>query len=139
MLSDTATPMSLVMALGGSEDLKIKDILQNVVMDNKFDLKVRRRAIQIFANGFTGSQKLMNLVAGKKIPSELDTTAERILLNSRRADIKQKAMAFYHKGEINQSLQPVVILSKRTGNASTGKTTFTGIGSVCHQVNKINK
>ncbi len=135
MLSDTATAMSLVMALGGSEDPKIKDILQNVVMDNKFDLGVRQRAILIFANGFTGSERLMNLVAEKKIPSELDTTAERILLNSRRADIKQKAMAFYHKGETNQSLQPVAILSKLTGNASTGKITFTGTCSVCHQVN----
>jgi len=135
MLSDTATAMSLVMALGGSEDPKIKDILQNVVMDNKFDLGVRQRAIQIFANGFTGSERLMNLVTAKKIPSELDTTAQRMLLSSRRADIKQKAMAFYHKGETNQSLQPVASLSKLTGNASTGKTMFIGNCSVCHQVN----
>ena len=135
MLADTATAMALVTALGGSEDPKIKDILQGVVMDNKFDFAVRQQAMQIFANGFTGSERLMNLVMAKKVPAELDTTAERILLRSRRADIKQKAMAFYHKGETNQSLQPVETLSKLTGNAANGKAMFNGTCSVCHQVN----
>jgi putative membrane-bound dehydrogenase-like protein len=135
MLSDTATAMSLIMALGGSEDPKIKDILQSVMMDNRFDLPVRQRAIFIFANGFTGAERLMNLVIAKKVPSILDTTAERILLRSRRADIKQKAMAFYHKEEGSQSLQPVASLIKLTGNAESGKAAFNGTCSVCHQVN----
>ncbi|MEO5999212.1 MAG: PVC-type heme-binding CxxCH protein [Chitinophagaceae bacterium] len=135
MLSDTATAMSLIMAMSGSEDPKIKDILQSVMMDNRFDLPVRQRATFIFANGFTGAERLMNLVIAKKVPSILDTTAERILLRSRRADIKQKAMAFYHKEEGSQSLQSVASLIKLTGNAETGKAAFNGTCSVCHQVN----
>ena len=135
MLSDTATAISLIMALGGSEDPKIKDILQSVMMDNRFDLRVRQRATSIFANGFTGAERLMNLVIAKKVPAILDTTAERILLRSRRADIKQKAMAFYHKEEGSQSLQAVASLVKLNGNAEAGKAAFNGTCSVCHQVN----
>lgn len=135
MLSDTATVISLIMALGGSEDPKIKDILQSVMMDNRFDLRVRQRATSIFANGFTGAERLMNLVIAKKVPAILDTTAERILLRSRRADIKQKAMAFYHKEEGSQSLQAVASLVKLNGNAEAGKAAFNGTCSVCHQVN----
>ncbi|MEJ7768203.1 MAG: PVC-type heme-binding CxxCH protein, partial [Chitinophagaceae bacterium] len=135
MLSDTATAMSLISSLFGAEDPKIKNVLQSIIMDGKFDFKVRQRATQTFANGFTGAERLMNLVTEKKLPKELDTTAERILLKSRRADIKQKAMAFYNQGQSDQSLQPVANLIKLTGNTTSGKAMFTGTCSVCHQVN----
>lgn len=133
--SDTATAMNLIGALGGSEDPKIKDLLQSVLVDKKLDLKVRRRAMRIFSNGYTGQERLMDLVSSHKIPDDLDTTAENILLKARRSDIKQKAMAFYHKGENNTALAPMEVLVKLKGNAGNGKTMFTNVCSSCHQVN----
>lgn len=133
--SDTATAMNLIGALSGSEDPKVKDLLQSVVLDKKLDLKVRQKAMRIFSNGYTGQERLMNLVSSKKLPGDLDTTAENILLKARRSDIKQKAMAFYNKRENNTALAPVEVLIKLKGNISNGKSMFTSVCSSCHQVN----
>lgn len=133
--SDTASAMMLINALGGAEDPAIKDILQAVMMQKYLHLKVRQRALQNFSNGFTGQERLMNLATAKKLPSDLDTTAERILLKARRSDIKQKAMVFYHKEESGPRLQPMETLVKLTGNPTNGKEFFTGVCATCHQVN----
>ena len=91
--------MILLTSLGRVNDRKAKDLLQSVLMDKKLDLAVREKATHAFANGYDGQEKLMNLVSSKKLPQELDTTAEKILLKAWRSDINKRAMAFYHKGE----------------------------------------
>src|SRR5690606_26513196 len=96
---------------------------------------VREKATHSFGNGYSGQEKLMNLVSSKKLPKDLDTTAESILLNAGRDDIKQKAMAFYHKDEGNTNLPPVATLVKIKGNAGNGQLFFSNTCSSCHQVN----
>ncbi len=133
--SDTATAMNLVGALGGSEDTKVKDMLQSVIMDKSLDLKVRQKATEMFGNGYTGQDRLMTLVSSKKLPAEMDTTAQKLLLKAWRSDVKLKAMAFYNKGEGNTTLAPLGTLVKLKGNPGNGKSLFTNICASCHQVN----
>ena len=133
--ADTATAMTLINSLGRVNDIKVKDLLQSVLMDQKLNLKVREKATHSFGNGYSGQEKLMNLVSSKKLPKDLDTTAESILLNAGRDDIKQKAMAFYHKDEGNTNLPPVATLVKIKGNAGNGQLVFSNTCSSCHQVN----
>ncbi|MEO5998750.1 MAG: PVC-type heme-binding CxxCH protein [Chitinophagaceae bacterium] len=133
---DTATAMSLVMALGGDENDKTKDLLQSVLLDKNLDLNIRKRAIQGFYRGYKGQERLMDLVLSKKLPADLDTSAEKLLLRSYRQEIKQKAMAYYNKGGTSQqNLQAVGELVKVKGNGQEGKALFSGTCSVCHQVN----
>jgi putative heme-binding domain-containing protein len=133
--ADTARAMTLINSLGRVNDTKVKDLLQSVLMDQKLNLKVREKATHSLSNGYRGQEKLMNLVSAKKLPKDLDTTAENILLNAGRNDIKQKAMAFYHKGESNTNLPPVGTLVKIKGNAVNGQLVFSNTCSSCHQVN----
>lgn len=134
--SDTATASTLVAALGGDENDKTKDLLQAVMMDKSLDLLIRKRATQNFSRGYKAQERLMNLVLTKKLPADLDTTAEKLLLRANRPEIKSKAMAHYNKGGTdNQKLQPIADLIKLTGNATEGKVLFNGTCSVCHQVN----
>ncbi len=132
---DTATAMTLVSALGGSEDPKVKDMLQTVVMDKNLNLKVRQKATQMFGNGYSGQESLMTLVSSKKLPAELRTTAQKVLLKAWRSDIQSQAMAFYNQGAGNASLQPVTTLIKLNGNSENGKKMFTNVCAACHQVN----
>jgi putative heme-binding domain-containing protein len=133
--ADTATAMTLISSLGRVNDTKAKDLLHSVLIDRGLNLKVREKATHSFGNGYNGQERLMNLVSSKKLPKDLDTTAENILLNARRNDIKQKAMAFYHKGESNTNLPPVASLVKMKGNAVNGQPVFSNTCSSCHQVN----
>ncbi|MEO9003480.1 MAG: c-type cytochrome, partial [Ginsengibacter sp.] len=134
--SDTSSAMILLTSLGRINDSKVKDLLQAVLMDKNLDLKVREKATGSFGNGYDGQEKLMNLVSSKKLPRELDTTAENILLKVRRNDIKQRAMAFYHKGEsTNTNLPPIASLVKIKGDVSNGQLVFSNTCSSCHQVN----
>ncbi len=134
--SDTATAMSLVGALGRSEEPKVKDMLQSVLMDKSLNLKVRQKATEMFGNGYTGQDRLMTLVSSEKLPSEMDTTAQKVLLKAWRSDVKLKAMAFYNKGgESNTTLAPLGNLVKLKGNAGNGKSIFTNVCASCHQVN----
>lgn len=133
--TDTASAMMLITALGGAEDPKIKDLLQAVMMQKDLELRVRQKAMQNFSNGYTGQERLMALAITKKLPADLDTTAEMILLKARRSDIKQKAQIFYHKEETGPRLEPMETLVKLTGNPANGKGLFTGVCATCHQVN----
>ncbi|WP_018614207.1 PVC-type heme-binding CxxCH protein [Segetibacter koreensis] len=132
---DTATAMTLVGALGGSEDPKVKDMLQSVLMDKSINLKVRQKATQMFGNGYTGQEKLMTLVSSKKLPVELKSTAQKVLLKAWRSDIQSQAKAFFNQGAGNTSFQPVATLIKLNGNSDNGKKMFTNVCSSCHQVN----
>ncbi|ETK10580.1 hypothetical protein T231_04130 [Tannerella sp. oral taxon BU063 isolate Cell 6/7/9] len=127
--------MTLVGALGGSEDTKVKDFLQSLLADKSLNLKIRQKATEMYGNGYSGQDKLMTLVAAKKLPAELDTTAQKALLKAWRSDVKLKAMAFYNKGQSNTTLAPVGTLVRLTGNAGNGETIFTNVCSSCHRVN----
>ncbi len=134
--SDTASAMALVNALGSNEDAPVKDLLQSVLLNEKLHLKVRQRATQMFYNGWSGQERLMALVSNKKLPADLDTTAEKLLLRAWRQDIKQQAMALYNKGAgTRQDLGTVASLVSLTGNPESGKAVFNGTCTVCHQVN----
>jgi putative membrane-bound dehydrogenase-like protein len=134
--SDTASAMILLTSLGRVNDEKAKTLLQSVLMDKKLDLAVRQKATGAFANGYQGQEKLMNLVSSKKLPQELDTTAEKILLKAWRSDINRRAIAFYHKGENdNNNLAPVATLVKMNGDKVHGQLVFSNTCMSCHQVN----
>jgi len=132
---DTATALRLVSALGGSEDPKVKDMLQSLLMDKTVNIKVRQKATQMYGNGYTGQEKLMNLVSSKKLPAELRSSAEKSLLKAWRSDIQSQAKAFFNQGAGKSSLQPVGALIKLNGQPYSGKQMFTNVCSSCHQVN----
>jgi putative membrane-bound dehydrogenase-like protein len=132
---DTATAIRLVSALGGSEDTKVKDLLQSLLMNKSLNLKVRQKATEMFGNGYTGQEKLMTLVSSKKLPAELKSSAEKTLLKAWRSDIQAQAKAFFNQGAGKTSLQPVATLIKLSGNPENGKKMFTNICASCHQVN----
>ena len=133
--SDTATAMILVRAMGGIENDQAKDILLSVVKDKALDLKLRQKATQMYGNGWDGQDKLMTLVSSGKLPADMDSTAQKLLLKAWRSDVNQKAVAFYNKGEKKSELAPVADLVKLNGNAVNGKIIFSNTCSSCHQVN----
>jgi putative heme-binding domain-containing protein len=134
--ADTATAMKIITAMGNDEDAKTKDLLQSVLLDKKLDLSVREKATQMFYTGWNGQDRLMTMVMQKKLPSELDTTAERLLLKAWRQDVKQKATAFYNKGQGTQEkLAPVASLVALKGNHGQGQEVFNITCNICHQVN----
>lgn len=134
--ADTATAMAMVTALGSDENEKTKDILQTVLLDKSLELPLRKRATQNFFRGYKGQERLMNLVLNKKLPADLDTTAEKMLVRAYRQEIKQQALVHYKKdGSTQPNLQPVGELVKLTGKSQDGKAIFNGTCNVCHQVN----
>lgn len=134
--TDTATAMSLLTALGNDESPGIKALLKSVLLDKSLDITVRNRATRMFSNGYNGQELLMTLVSEKKLPQELDTMAESLLLKAWRQDIKQRAMEFYNKGNGSLTALPAVAdLVKLTGSANGGKAVFNSTCTVCHQVN----
>ena len=132
---DTATAMTLIGALGGSEDPKVKDMLRTILMDKTLNLKVRQRATEMYGNGYTGQESLMTLASSKKLPAELRKTAEKVLLKAWRSDIQSQAKAFFNQGAGNASLLPVGSLIKLNGNSDNGKKMFANVCAACHQVN----
>lgn len=132
---DTAAAMILVNALGNDEDNKAKSLLQSLLMDKTLPLKVRKKATEMFGNGYAGQEKLMTLVSSKKLPAALSTTAQTCLLKAWRSDIRSQAMAFYNKGQSNKALQSVAALIKLSGNMDNGKNMFINTCAACHQVN----
>ncbi len=131
---DTASAMILIGSMG-EDSRNTKDLLQALVRDKSLDLQVRRKATQMLSSGWNGQQRLLTLVMENKLPPDLDTMAERILMRAWRQDIKKKVMAYYNKGNTTESLAPVTQLVSLTGNPGNGKAVFNSTCASCHQVN----
>jgi len=133
---DTATARTIIGLLQRNDSKSSKDILQGLVLDGKYDLGLRGLATMALGRGQSGQERLMALIDAGKLPHELDTAAEHVLLHSYRKEIREKAEAYFNVGkENNASLPPISQLVAMKGDAQKGAQVFANYCSTCHVAN----
>jgi putative membrane-bound dehydrogenase-like protein len=134
--ADGQVAQGMVLAIGNYENKQVKELLQQVMLDAKRPLAVRQLALQKFGAGFSGEDRLVELVKDKKVPAELEETAANVLLRAWRPEIKEVAALHFKKpAKEGKPLLPVSQLAALSGDAVNGKAVFAQSCSVCHKAN----
>ncbi|WP_242922105.1 PVC-type heme-binding CxxCH protein [Pontibacter liquoris] len=121
--------------VGSNESL---DLIQSVMMDKSGDMAIRKVAVKALGTGWSGEERLMNVVRDGKLPEELKPTASVALAGAMRTGIRDEALRYLKPANATDGkpLPPISELAMRPGSEVKGKQVFLQTCSVCHQAGK---
>jgi len=135
---DDKVTLAMLKAISRLENNQVKNLQAAVMQDHKRPLEIRRQALQGFALGYSGEDRLVEMVKKEKISVELKDATADILLRAGRPAIKEVAAIYFKKpSREGKPLRPVTELAVMSGDVTNGKAVFTQTCSVCHQANEI--
>jgi putative heme-binding domain-containing protein len=127
----------LIRTLGLVEDKKNKDLLQSVILDEKYSQALRLEATKAMGRGWSGEDRLLNLAKTKQLPADLQDSTALILANSGRGTMREEAAKYLKTATplVVNAIAPVDKLLMLHGNKTSGAAVFAAYCAVCHQVN----
>ena len=133
---DPQQAQGMILAVGNYENNQVKELLQAVMLDAERPLPIRQLALQKLGAGFSGENRLVELVKDKKVPAELEETAANVLLRAWRPEIKEVAALYFKKpAREGKPLLPLSQLAALSGDAVNGKAVFSQSCGMCHKAN----
>ena len=129
---DSTSALTLVEAVGRSENNTSRDLLRSVMKNNVYALTLRQAATRNLGHGWDGFEALWNMVEHKSLPADLDTVARAVLTHAWRQDIKAKAVAYYEPTAATHALASVDKLITIKGDIPKGKKVFSTYCTTCH-------
>lgn len=134
---DERGAQTVIEALGREETRTNKDLLQALVVDNRYPPALRKAAARSLGRGWSGEDRLLALSAAKAVPPEIDSIAANVLLHASRKEVRTKAMALFKTGNNKgTALAPIAQLAALKGDPGEGKTVFNTYCASCHRVHK---
>ncbi|CAN5853311.1 hypothetical protein BH24BAC1_BH24BAC1_04900 [soil metagenome] len=130
------TAIAMVKAIGNYQNNQVHDLLEPIVTDPKRSLPVRQVALQRLSRGWSGEERLVEIVKNKRLPKDLEKTAANTFVRAGRANIREAASLYLQvpSGE-NKPLPAIGQLVSRTGEVASGKAVFAQSCAACHRVN----
>ncbi|MES2732192.1 MAG: PVC-type heme-binding CxxCH protein [Bacteroidota bacterium] len=136
--TDEKVSSAILRALKRIDNAQSMDLIQSVVMDQKRDLSVRKEAVRALGTGWSGEEKLLDVVKQGQMPEELKTTAAGVLASANRKSVREEAAKFL-KLPGNTEGKPLPLISqfvKQKGTAALGERVYLQNCSPCHQIGK---
>ncbi|PWT94993.1 MAG: dehydrogenase, partial [Bacteroidetes bacterium] len=129
--------LQMIRALGGWEEKKNKDILQQIVLDNSYPAWMRIPAAEGLARGWSGEDRMLALAKSKQLPEDVKTIAVSTLSHAYRPEIREEAAKYLNTGSTAQTaaLPSIEELVSLKGDATAGSQVFNTYCTTCHQVN----
>jgi len=133
---DTATASEMIKLLGLSKGKGNLDILQVLVLNDKYDPKLKALATKALGRDWKGEDRLLTLIETGRLPHEADSAAMQVLLKAYRPDVRKKAEIYFNVQTAKESvLLPVDQLVELKGDATKGMAVFANFCNNCHLVN----
>ncbi|WP_162053388.1 PVC-type heme-binding CxxCH protein [Pontibacter pamirensis] len=131
--ADALAVLRALSRVGNNESM---DLIQSVVMDKSADMAIRKVAVKSLGTGWSGEERLMNVVRDGKLPKELEPAASIALAGAMRTGIRDEALKYLKVANATggKPLPPISELAMRPGSAVKGKQVFLQSCGVCHQV-----
>lgn len=127
--------VAMAKAIGSYENRQVQDMLEPVVTNPKRSLEVRKVALQRMSRGWSGEERLVEVLKGNKLPKDLEPTAANVLVRAGRANIREAASTYLKVPAANNKPLPAIgQLVSMQGNTSSGKAVFAQSCNACHQV-----
>jgi putative membrane-bound dehydrogenase-like protein len=127
--------LAMAKAIGTYENRQVHDLLEPVVTNPKRSLEVRKVALQRMSRGWSGEDRLVEVLKANKLPKDLEPAAANLLVRAGRANIREAASAYLKVPAANNKPLPAIgQLVSMQGNTDSGKAVFAQSCNVCHQV-----
>jgi putative membrane-bound dehydrogenase-like protein len=125
-------------ALGRVGNKESMALLESVMMDNSGDMEVRKSAVVALGGGWTGGERLMQVMQAGKVPEELKPTAAATMAGNMRRDVQIEGLKYFEAGSSaeGKKLPSISELVKLKGDAVAGEKVFVSRCSTCHQDGK---
>lgn len=125
-----------VQVLGHTGRQEAVDLLQQVMLDENRDPELRNMAVTAMGSSWPGEEKLADMVRNGLLPTSLDESANRVLSNAWRDEIRQVAKDYFADNEEEQSnIHTASELVDMSGDIANGKKVFQQSCQICHVVN----
>ena len=133
---DDQTAMAMASAIGNYQNKQTHDLLVPIITNPKRSLEVRKVALQKLGQGWSGEERLVEIVKSNKLPKDLEQTAANVLVRAGRANIREAASLYLEVPTAeNKPLPAIGQLVSLNGNVNSGKAMFVQSCNVCHRVN----
>ena len=137
---DLTQQKSLVEVLGLIGSIELLEILQNVLLSEKYSLTLKKYCASAMAKSKNGEAKIVQLLKGKKIENSLKTDLANSIIGSRNEAIRNEAATYLSIKTIkaaDKNIPTLASLASFKTNAIAGKKVFTNYCILCHQANEI--
>lgn len=125
---------SVVRFLQGSDQPEALDLVEEVVLGERFDAEVRRQAVQALARSGTGQQRLLSLARSGRLPEQLGSSVASVLLNVWSVEVRMEAEQLLGLPTDRDAvpLPPIRSLVAAAGNAERGEAVYATFCNECH-------
>ncbi|MHA6246358.1 PVC-type heme-binding CxxCH protein [Pontibacter sp. CAU 1760] len=119
--------------IGNNESM---GLLEEVMLNKSEGMAVRKAAVKALGTGWSGEERLMQVVKGGKLPKALEPAASAALAGAMRTAIRDEALKYLKAVNATEgkALPPISELAMRSGDVLKGRQMFQQSCSVCHQV-----
>jgi putative membrane-bound dehydrogenase-like protein len=134
--SDADKALRALTVLGRAGGSQADDVLESVTTDAARPLALRAAAVRVWGAGGRGQAQLLQLAQAGKIPAELKSAVQQVLLLSYREQIRTGAEKIF--GPLSattadgKTLPPATALADRDGDAAAGHAAFQKVCATCH-------
>ncbi len=131
---DTAS--MFITVLGRTGYTESIDLLQDVLLSNKYDTSLRSKAAQVIGKSYGGEDRVIDLLKNNMVPAEYIPAIVNSVKEGQRSGIYKRAVT-YLPGANKLERKPVptiASLMELTGDAGNGMKVFKTSCAVCHQV-----
>lgn len=131
---DTTKAAKLLNALGGVGTKESIGLIQNVALNKKYPMSVRREAASKIGHSWAGEDRVLAILKAKKVPQELIPDVVASVSQAWRGSVRSEAQSYLpdHAAIANKKAPSWDELASLKGNASKGHAVFTNTCSVCH-------
>lgn len=139
---DQEKTSNVLAALGSIGNNESTAILSKVILSNQYTLSTREKAVQMLGKSQNGEDRVLEMLAGKKLSPSLIAPAVAGLSGTTRKGTLEKAKAFLPNTNTTKTVKTkssTIDLSSilaLKGNTVKGKIVFLSSCSVCHKAGK---
>ncbi len=137
---ELAQQKSLVEVLGLIGSTELVDMLQTILLSEKYSLTLKRYCATALGKSRNGETKVLQLLKNKKIESSLITDLATSIIQSRNEAVRKEAANYIStitKKAADKKIPTLASLASFKTNAIAGKKVFTNYCILCHQANEI--
>jgi putative membrane-bound dehydrogenase-like protein len=135
--NDTSQSNRLLTALGGVGSKQSLNILQTIILADKYPMELRKFAATKIGRSWNGEEHVLELLKTKKIPAEFIPQVVESVSKAWRGSVRSEA-ASYLPGEQGSTVKKEPTMNEvlaLTPKIENGKAVFEKNCAICHQVN----
>src|SRR5699024_10171508 len=127
---------TVLMALGNTSRPESIEMLQTFLLDESYEISLRREATKALGKGWGGEQRLVELVKNGVLREELEVATSEALSDSWSGDVRQVGKDLVGGDKtLEADFPPTAELISGQGEPAKGKALFEQTCQICHKVN----